>query len=715
MLRQVLRVNGFYLDEWLYTHGAEYVWRHLPLGVFEAIPYWPRGPQRAYMTLLAPFWGTLDTSTAFTIGHVINALLLVSAMIPAALLARRVVSAPAMRVLAVALAVGVPWLVIGANLLTENLAFPLLLWSIIAIVRAAEAPRLMRQAVALGCIGALGLTRINLVAMFVVLLVAVLVAEARARRAERSVPRREWWAAMARREALILVAAAVGVVGAAWLVATGGRSLGAYAGITRGGYFQSLWSARETTGLVTLTYLRSLATGCFVLPLVVGLAAAMAGASGRLGERLRLPAVVTLASAAAVVLAVALWTTFGAQEERYVFYVYAPLAIFAVAGLEHVCRLRVELAAAGALVVWALAKGIPFPGSNSGNFFAAPAGAFWTRVVDYRLTRIGQALLGWLPGDAHAWFPIAVGLLALVAAVSLPLAKRLRLDIALGAGLVACLAFQVLALHYDFTRLLNGTTEAPGGLAVSGHRARDRSNWIDQAASSGVAIVPSMLSPGNPYGGAETLEFWNHSIEAVVALPLPGAPVPAPAGFAVVAATVRDGVLGLDTPGYHLLAVQADDPRAQFVGPVVARSRPSNAALLRVTTPTTAAWTSDGLEPDGSVVKGRAIAMSLVRPHAPRVRSVVLRLHGPDAAPAATSWSISRPGGRPMRGRVKPAQDRMVRLRVPACPREGRCQPVRWHLTTSGPGAALPLPVYGPPPPPRPVTLQVLSARLQER
>src|SRR3954451_24379525 len=61
--RRASQVDVFYLDEWFYLHGAEYMWTHFPGAVMGTIPEWNRGPQRAYSLLLAPWWGTLGTST----------------------------------------------------------------------------------------------------------------------------------------------------------------------------------------------------------------------------------------------------------------------------------------------------------------------------------------------------------------------------------------------------------------------------------------------------------------------------------------------------------------------------------------------------------------------------------------------------------------------------------------------------------------------------
>src|ERR671919_373921 len=60
-------VDGFFLDEWFYVHGSEYIWENLPGGLVETIPEWNRGPQRLYSTLLALAWGPFSPSTAFTL------------------------------------------------------------------------------------------------------------------------------------------------------------------------------------------------------------------------------------------------------------------------------------------------------------------------------------------------------------------------------------------------------------------------------------------------------------------------------------------------------------------------------------------------------------------------------------------------------------------------------------------------------------------------
>jgi hypothetical protein len=88
LAREVTQVDRFYLDEWVYRHAAQALWEQ-PTLAFGEIPNWARGPQQLYPLLLAPFWGLLATPAAFAVTHLLNAVLLVSAIVPAALLARR--------------------------------------------------------------------------------------------------------------------------------------------------------------------------------------------------------------------------------------------------------------------------------------------------------------------------------------------------------------------------------------------------------------------------------------------------------------------------------------------------------------------------------------------------------------------------------------------------------------------------------------------------
>jgi hypothetical protein len=713
LLLRVRHVDGFYLDEWLYTQAAEHVWANLPLGPIEQIPGWTRGAQRLYTLLLASSWGPLAPSAAYTVSHFINVVLLVSAVWPAALIARRVVESAWLRVLAVALAVAVPWLLISANLLTENLAFPLFLWTCVAIIVAAERPRPPTQLAALASVVALTLCRLNLAVMFGVLLIVVLGAELQRLRLEPAPSARRVRTAL-RRQWVIAIAATIAIPAGLLVFLRGGSSLGYYDSVTADTIADALWGSRaDDTGRTILTYVRSAATGSFVFPLLLGLGASLAGTRGRLGQSVFVPALTALTTFVIVAISVSV-IVLGAPEERYAFYLYPPVAILAVAGLEHIRRILPDLFAAGALIALAMGLGLAFPGVNSGNFFAAPAGAFWSRVVDHRLRALENDVLGWLPGAGEGWLIVALAMVVAIALALLLLRRDRDVAAILALGLGLCVVAQISVLGYDFGKLLYGTPEAPGGLAVSSDRARDRDDWIDNALPEGAeaAIVPTVTTPAFPYGDAERQEFWNEKITAVVALRFANAPVPAPPGIGVVEADVgSDGLAVWRGPDSDWFAAQPDDPRVQFPGRRVATSATTPLALWRAQGPGRAIWTGGGLEADGALLAGRSATLTLNRARASRVRSVKLLIRAPDASSGGVAWRLASPSGRKLRsGRLKPGAQRTLTLAVPRCGE--KCGPVAWQLDGRGAPAPQPEPRFGPPSEARPVLLHVLSARL---
>jgi hypothetical protein len=711
---RIRHVNAFFLDEWDYVHSAEYIWAHLPGGAVDAIPGWDRGPQRLYMTLLAPAWGLFGTSTAFDISHVLNVVLLSSAVAPAALLARRIIVTPALRVLAVALAVAVPWLTIGSHLLAENLAFPLVLWAAYWTLRAAEAPSLRTQIPAVLAILATTLCRLNLASMFLVLVIAVLVAEVLDRRDHRDEPFARWLRRALRREALIIATAVAGFAAMIAVVAGGSSTFGRY-GIVDGDVLRErLFGSQATeTRRLMLTYARAFVAGSFVLPFVLGVAVALAGTCGRLGRRMVIPAVIGLSALVSTIVAVSAYNLTGAPEERYVFAVCTPIALLAVAGLEHLDRLFRWVIAAGALTVWSLLAGTPSLAADSGHFFAAPAGAFWTRVVEHRLRSAEDDLFGWLLIPPTGWLLVACGIGALAACISLGRRwPRARLGL-LAGGLALCLVAQVVTLGYVFKQELYGTTDVRGGIAMAG----ERETWLDPALPPGAsaAVLPGTLSPSSLSGDAERLQFWNKDVDATVSIYWNGTPVPVPPGdnFAIRTQMQPNGLAGWVDPAPRWLAVERDDPRVQFAGRVVARSPSSDFELLQLRPSPLASWTVRDVDGDGAVTKGRPATMTLDRATDPGVRRVHVTIRRPAGATASGGWRISRDGRTVATGRIQPGADAEVAVRVPRCDSGAACGPVQWRLDATGPAVPEPLPTYGAPPPPRPVLLHLVAARME--
>lgn len=708
---QLRNVDGFFLDEWFYVHGSQYIWESLPGGLVETIPDWNRGPQRLYSTLLAFTWGPFSTSTAFTLSHILNVALLVSAVVPTALLARRVIDVPPLRILAVVLGVAVPWLSIGAHQLTENLAFPLFLWAVYATVRTAEDPSPLRQIAALAAITALALCRLNLGFLLVAFLITVAAAELRRRQAERAEPLADWLRRAVRREAIVIAAVLFALV----FAVSGVVNLGAYGGVDLDTALERLFGdAAADTRRTMLTYTGALVVGGFVFPFAIGLGVALAGVAGRAGPRLFVLSLVALAGTAVVVVAVSVFTVGAALEERYVFYVYTPIAVLAVAGVEQAPRLRGWLAAGAALALWPLVVGYAPPAGDSGHFFAAPAGAFWSRVVHPRLVGWEEDLFGWMFIGPTGWLLVAAGLAAMLVVLR---AVRDRPRLVAGllyGGLALCAVAQVAALHYVMRQELYGTKETPGGIALSDNRAADRETWLDERVPDGeaAAMIPGVQSTEARWGGAERLSFWNKALDATVRLSWNGNVTPVPPGYGVVETRLGAGGLAQWSPRPEWLAAYRNDPRVQFPGTLVARSPVSLYALYRTAASERAVWTSVGLGSDGAVLAREPVTMTLDPNHGGGARAVMLTLRSADGATKGVRWRVAREGRTPTVGRLRPGQTRQVRLAVPACRSGAECPRVSWSLTASGPAVGLPVPDYGAPGPPRPVILKVLSARI---
>ena len=256
--------------------------------------------------------------------------------------------------------------------------------------------------------------------------------------------------------------------------------------------------------------------------------------------------------------------------------------------------------------------------------------------------------------------------------------------LALAGGLALCLLAQALALDYAFRSLLYGVAESPGGIAGAPGHAADRNDWVDDAlpGDDRAALLAPMPAPGSPYGGAEVTEYWNRSIDVIVALRFANAPVVASAGHAVADSALEGGAATWTGPDPGWLAAPADDPRAQFAGIVSRPPRAGGMVLTKLERPIRSVWTASGLEPDGYVPEKGTGTLTLARKD-DGVRAVRLTLRGADGLPKAARWADHgavagagpRCGDPDARGDAAgPAVREHVRRRHVAAPRVGQAR-----------------------------------------
>jgi hypothetical protein len=455
-----------------------------------------------YPLLLAPLYGTLSAPSAFHVAHVLNAVLMASAVIPAYLLSRQVVGRRAALVVA-ALSVVTPWMVLAGFLMTEVVAYPAFLWAMLGIVRAVRTGGTSADLLALAGITLAILARVQFLLLGIVFVLAIFAHEAGfalagARRASRRAALRRGLAAAASRHRVLGTLSALVLVAALLVAAFGSLSgvLGVYAPAARRGSLlpHGFWQAAAA-------HLDSVAVGCGLLPLVLGggwMLTSLAVPRSRAAHAFATTAL--LALVALVLQTASFDLRFGgpdAVRDRYVFYV-VPLLLAGTAALLVEAR-RPWLAPAAVTVLFAsTVHWLAFP-RVQGVWVDAP-----TRVLNDLLARQAGEL-------STQSFVAAAGALLGIAAIA---GLRLLPPRAFGACVLALLVvFSIFASQ----RVIDHTI---GSKSVSGRGMSDPPgivlDWVDRVLPHGAtaAILPYPTSPD--FGRSAVLwwdvEFWNRSV-----------------------------------------------------------------------------------------------------------------------------------------------------------------------------------------------------------
>jgi hypothetical protein len=538
-----------------------------------------------YPLLLAPVYGPLPSPDAFRAAHVLNAVMMASAVAPAYLLARELLDrawAFAVAVLSVAL----PWMVLVGFLMSEVAAYPVFLWAVLAFQRAVVAPSTRRDVLAATALVVAILARTQFAALALVLPLAIAVVElADERAAERRGLRRTLGpgmrSAFGRHRALWAVYALGGLV-AAGLLVTGRRPLGAYSTTVEGGSVLPAgvwWFAVEHVTFVAL--------GCGLVPVLLGGGWMFASVARPSSPARRSFATLALLTVGVLAVETASFDLrFGGEDlirDRYLFYV-VPLFLVATAAALTEERRRPVVAglAATTVLVAAGAVGLAYP-------------TFPGISVDSPVSILNETLAEQSGSLATGTFVALATLLAgLVLVLAFALSPPRPLAVVLFVGV---LAVSLLTLRAEVDRVLDGTGLSGRPLAGPPGVVLD---WVDGVVPEGetAALVayPTSVAWGINAIQWWDVEFWNRTVSRAFVdedgnftyTPFPTQTLEIDPVTGAIEGTADAPAYVVDVPGDSRFGLAGTEHAANAGVRVTAAERPYRAV-----------WSSTGLQVDG--------------------------------------------------------------------------------------------------------------------
>ena len=428
--------------------------------------------------LSAPAWLAGDPQLAYTLTQGLHAIAMSLAAVPAYALARRVGVTERLSLGVAALALVWPGLTYAGWMLADPIAYPLMLATVYAAVRALDDRTVRWQAAFLGFAGLASLARMQYVVFPVIFLAAALVVE---RFSPRRTVRLAW---------PTLAVVLLPLLGGLALGPT--RILGYYGGITKLEWDPARITQWFGNDLMVLAY----AAGWVLVPgALVGLA--LAFARPRTRAELAFAATATLLACCLVGQA-ALYSANGDDSQSRVHerYGFGLLSLVAIAfGLWASRGTRAHKAAAfPAVGLLLLSVLVPLSGYTAAQ---GKTDSPTLRAVSVLEAHVGIA-------NASLIVAVAAGVLSLLAVV-VALAGRRTAWLAVGATAAACTALTVGA--YAFDRI--NTTE------LRDEYFQGEPAWVANAAPGPVSLLQL---PGSDPGRTLMQLFWNRNVQRVVLL-----------------------------------------------------------------------------------------------------------------------------------------------------------------------------------------------------
>jgi hypothetical protein len=470
-------------------------------------------------------------------------------------------------------------------LMTEVVAYPVFVWTVLAIYRAIVAARPHNDVVMVIALAVATLARTQFLVLLAVVPVALYIHElafaeapsrlSRARAAARSV--------VAAHRPLALAYALL--VGAVLLLLAGGRLssvLGTYSVTAEGNLVPS------GMGRSLLEHLAPLGLALGILPFLLGLAwlfTTVVRPRAREQHAFATIAIVTFAALLLEVTSYDLRFGQGRLHDRYLFYVVPLVLISFAAALQSESRPRWSLVAPAGLLAFA--------------FSFVPVVRYEKYNVDSPVAALNDALLdaGGSVNGARALLELALVVLILMFALGAMWLRRAQLTAVVLPVAVASMGV-VTALAFNRLLTVDGTSGRP--ITLDQGVAFD---WIDRKVGPGakVTMVPYPILYGNYWenvGYWWNVEFWNASVQraAVYESAFTGTPETFPTSQLTFNGTT--GRANLSPSRYAVQGVS--ETRFRLAGDELGQDR--GVALIATARPWRAEWLAFGLYRDGWTV-----------------------------------------------------------------------------------------------------------------
>jgi hypothetical protein len=600
-----------------------------------------------YPLLLAPLFHGSLVPPGFHDAHVLNAFLMSSAAVPAYLLARRVTGSVPLSYLVAALSVCIPWIAISSFLMTEVVAYPVFVWTVLALHHALVSPRARNDVLLLTALAVAILARTQ----FAVLLVAVPFAALIHTFAFAPRPRARNTVSLVVSTHRVLAAAYAGLVLAALALLAAGRlssALGTYSVTAEG----NLFPRGMPHSLVE--HLAPIGLGTGIIPFVVGIAwLGTAVASSRIREQHAFAAlaIVVIVTLLLEVTSYDLRFGQGRLHDRYLFYVVPLVLIAFAAALKDRSWSRWPVFASVGLLALAFAY-LPVVRYDKFN-------------VDSPVAFLNGALLD-IGGSVNgarlflAFLTIGAGVLLIIATALL---GRRRTAVILVA--IAALAMPIQA-GLAFNRLFtaNGTSGRP--LTVDQSVVFD---WVDRKLGSGtmVTMLPYPFIYGTYWGNVAywwNVEFWNASIQRAAVYE--GAFTGTPDTFPTIALNFDQTTGRANVSPTDYVAQAVAETRFALAGDVLGNDR--GLELVKTAKPWRAEWLALDLYRDGWTIpkkEGRIRVFAAPDQTGSTMRFLTVSVRGPQGEPPRDFQLVSNASNWRARAGPQPATKQLA-VCVPA-------------------------------------------------